>query len=132
LWEMLRISVWQKIPKGEFILREGEQGHVFYILGNGTVKVFKQQNLLNILNTGDCFGEMAHLSDHDFIRSTDVIADSDVTLICINPDALEKATISCRFKVKDSFLRLLVERLTLANIRASQLPATFRHEGVND
>jgi len=129
LWEVLRISFWRKISKGELILREGAQGRDFYILGTGTVKVFKQQTLLNILNTGDCFGEMAHLSDQDFIRTTDVIADSDVTLICINPDALEKATTGCRFKVDGAFLRLLVERLNLANIRASQLPATLMSEG---
>jgi len=132
LWEVLRISVWRKIPAGELILQEGAQGRDFYILGTGTVKVLKQQTLLGILNTGDCFGEMAHLSEHDFIRSTDVISDSEVTLICINPDALEKATTGCRFKIDGAFLRLLVERLNLANIRASQLPATFRHMGASN
>lgn len=132
LWEVLRISFWQKFSKGELILREGAPGRDFYILGTGTVKVFKQQTLLNTLMIGDCFGEMAHLSDHDFTRTTDVIANSEVTLICINPDVLEKATTGCRFKINEAFLRLLVERLNLANIRASQLPATLRHKGARN
>jgi serine/threonine protein kinase len=129
LWEVLRISEWRKVRKGELILHEGDQGREFFILGNGSVKVVKQGLLLSILNTGDCFGEMAHLSERDFVRTTDVVADSDITLIGINPDVLERATTGCRFQIDDAFLRLLVKRLDVANTRISHLLSSFEWTG---
>jgi serine/threonine protein kinase len=121
LWEVLRFSGWRKVRQGERILHEGDRGREFFILGSGSVKVIKQERLLSTLNKGDCFGEMAHLSEHDFMRTTDVAAESDVTLIEINPDVLEKASSGCRFQFDDAFLRMLAERLAIANTRISQL-----------
>ncbi|MEJ1959095.1 MAG: cyclic nucleotide-binding domain-containing protein [Nitrosomonadales bacterium] len=126
---MLRISEWRKVPKGECIVHEGDRGREFFILGNGSVKVFKQGLLLSVLNKGDCFGEMAHLSEREFIRSTDVEADSEVTLIEINPDVLARATTGCRFQIDAAFLRLLVKRLDAANTRISNLLSSTESVG---
>lgn len=121
LWEALRISEWRKVPESEYILRDGESGRSFYILGQGTVRVTKQGRLLSLLHRGDCFGEMAHILERDFKRSTDVIAKNDVVLIEINPDVLKLATPECRLQFGDAFLRMLVKRLSLANTRVSHL-----------
>ncbi len=121
LWEVLRISEWQKMHQDERIISEGDEGRMFFILANGAVKVLKQGRILSILHKGDCFGEMAHLSEHEFRRSTDVVAKSDVTLIEINPEILEKASTGCRFQFDDAFLRMLVKRLAVANTRISYL-----------
>ncbi len=121
LWEVLRISEWRKVQSGEIILHEGEQGREFYILGQGSVKVMRQGLLLSTLKEGDCFGEMAHLSERAFTRTTDVMVDSNATLICINPDVLERSTVGCRFQIDKAFLRLLVKRLDGANTRISHL-----------
>jgi CRP-like cAMP-binding protein len=75
------------------------------------------------LHRGDCFGEMAHLLERDFKRSTDVIAKNDVVLIEINPDVLIHATTGCRLQFGDAFLRMLVKRLSVANTRVSHLLA---------
>lgn len=123
LWEVLRISEWRKVTEGEYILRDGESGRIFYILAQGTVRVVKQGRLLSLLHRGDCFGEMAHLFEHEFRRSTDVIAKSDTVLIEINPDVLVRATTGCRFQFDDAFLRMLVRRLAVANKRISHLLA---------
>jgi serine/threonine protein kinase len=123
LWEVLRISEWRKVPEAEYILRDGESGRTFYILAQGTVRVVKQGRLLSLLHRGDCFGEMAHLSERDFKRSTDVIAKNDVILIEINPDVLVHATTGCRYQFGDAFLRMLVKRLSMANTRISHLLA---------
>jgi len=131
LWEVLRISEWRKVRKGSTILHEGDRGREFYVLGNGTVNVFKHGLLLSVLNKGDCFGEMAHLSERDFVRTTDVVADSDVTLIGINPDVLERATTGCRFQIDDAFLRLLVKRLDVANTRISHLLGSIEWTGAD-
>lgn len=132
LWEVLRISEWRKVRQGERILHEGDKGREFFILGQGSVKVLKQGLLLSVLNKGDCFGEMAHLSERDFIRTTDVVADSDVTLIGINPDVLERATTGCRFQIDDAFLRLLVKRLDVANTRISHLLSSIEWTGAEE
>jgi CRP-like cAMP-binding protein len=85
--------------------------------------VIKQGRLLSLLHRGDCFGEMAHLSEHEFKRSTDVIAKSETVLIEINPDVLVRASTGCRFQFSDAFLRMLVKRLAVANKRLSHLLA---------
>ena len=123
LWEVLRISEWRKVPESEYILREDESGSSFYVLAQGTVRVSKQGRLLSLLHRGDCFGEMAHLLERDFKRSTDVIAKNDVVLIEINPEVLKHATAGCRLQFGDAFLRMLVKRLSLANTRISHLLA---------
>jgi len=123
LWEVLHISGWRKVPEAEYILRDGENGRAFYILAQGAVRVVKQGRLLSLLHRGDCFGEMAHLSEHEFVRSTDVIAKSDAVLIEIDPDKLVRASTGCRFQFSDAFLRMLVRRLAVANKRLSHLLA---------
>lgn len=121
LWEVLRISEWRKVQQDERIINEGDEGRSFFILANGTVKVLKQGRLLSILHKGDCFGEMAHLSERKFRRSTDVVAKSEATLIEISPEVLEKASTGCSLQFDHSFLSMLVTRLAVANTRISHL-----------
>ncbi len=121
LWEVLRISEWHHIAKDESILSEGEEGQALFVLALGTVKVLKQGRLLSLLHKGDCFGEMAHLSEREFLRTTDVVTKTDVTLIEINPDVLEKASAGVRYQFSDAFLRMLAKRLAVANTRISHL-----------
>jgi serine/threonine protein kinase len=127
LWEVLRTSVWRKVSEGEHILHEGEYGRIFYILAQGTVRVVKQGRLLGLLHRGDCFGEMAHLLERNFKRSSDVIAKDEVLLIEINPDLLAYASTGCRFQFSEAFLRMLVKRLSMANTRISLLLADENH-----
>jgi hypothetical protein len=121
LWEVLHVSAWCKVRAGERILSEGAEGRTFFILASGEVMVLKQGRLLSVLHKGDCFGEMAHLSEHGFRRTTDVEAKTDVTLIEISADMLQKATPGCRACFDGAFLRLLVKRLNVANTRISHL-----------
>ncbi len=131
LWEVLRVTEWHKVPESEYILREGASGRSFYILAQGVVQVLKQGKLLGLLCRGDCFGEMAHLGEDDFIRNSDVIAGSEVVLIEIDPDALLHATAGCRFQFGDAFLHLLVKRLAVANERISVLLTEQNKTGIN-
>ena len=121
LWEVLRISDWYKVPEGESILQEGEEGQSFFLIASGSVRVVKQGRLLSLLHKGDCFGEMAHLTGKDARRSTDVIAKTEVTLIEIVPEALARASANCRFQFAEAFLEMLAKRLSMANTRISRL-----------
>jgi serine/threonine protein kinase len=123
LWEVLRITSWNRFSGGDMLLREGEVGHSFFILVSGEVKVCKGESTLTTLKPGDCFGEMAYLGSKQFHRTASVIAESDVTAIEIVSDALTKASESCRHRFNGSFLKILVERLEVANTRLSNLLA---------
>lgn len=123
LWEVLRISEWRKVAQDERILRDGDEACSFYVIARGTVRVLKQGRLLSLLRRGDCFGEMAHLTEGEHRRSTDVVSKTKVVLIEIQPDRLLRATTDCRFQFNDAFLHLLVRRLSMANTRLSHLLA---------
>jgi eukaryotic-like serine/threonine-protein kinase len=117
LWETLRFSRWQHINRGDVLMRENDPGDNFSILIAGQVKVTKQRRLLDVLAVGECFGEMAYLSPERAVRSADVIAAGEGMVITIATDALAKASPSTRHSFDRAFLRILVERLDLANLR---------------
>jgi serine/threonine protein kinase len=117
LWEVLRISAWQDAPAGTPLIREGDPGDFFCILATGEVKVTKRQKLLNILSAGECFGEMSYLSRASNQRSADVTTMSPARVISIRSDDLEHASDACRNRFDRAFMSILVERLTMANVR---------------
>ncbi len=121
LWQVVRISTWSRHPAGATLIREGDAGRSFFILAAGQVRVTKSGRLLNVLNTGECFGEMSYLGTSDTHRSATIIALTDITLIEIVDEALEQSTESCRSRFNAAFLALLVARLESANIRVSRL-----------
>ncbi|KAM6076256.1 cGMP-dependent protein kinase 2 isoform 2-T2 [Chlamydotis macqueenii] len=65
--------------KGDYVIREGEEGNTFFIIAKGKVIVTQstadhlQPQLIKNLHKGDYFGEKALISDD--VRSANVIAD---------------------------------------------------------
>lgn len=121
LWQVLRISNWVRHPAGGQIVVEAETGTSFFVLAAGEVKVTKQGKLLNILRTGECFGEMAYLGKRQFQRTASISAVNEVTVIEVASSSLAQATESCKHAFNEAFLELLVSRLEAANSRLSQL-----------
>ena len=118
LWEVMRISGWEYCKPGKALMFEGQTGDFFCLLASGEVKVIKQGKLLNILNTGECFGEMAYISRASgSMRSADVVALSDSRVITIHNADLDRASDVCRHKFDRAFMAILVERLSLSNTR---------------
>ena len=115
LWEVLRFGEWQTVAKGEVIMKEGEPGDFFCILVSGEARITRKLRLLNTLKAGECFGEMAYLGESGKVRTADVIAASDARMLKIPVSALERVSELCRLNFDRAFLRVLVERLTLAN-----------------
>ncbi|MDP1717722.1 MAG: serine/threonine-protein kinase, partial [Burkholderiales bacterium] len=123
LWEVMRLAVWRKHARDEVLIQEGDVGSSFFILAEGEVKVTKQDRLLNVLKAGECFGEMAYLGKQKFQRSASVLAMADITVIEIRAETLAQASEICRHHFHGAFLELLVDRLSMANTRMSQLLA---------
>jgi serine/threonine protein kinase len=123
LWEVLRVTSWGKFGPGQVLIKEGDIGKSFFILAAGEVKVSKGGKLLNVLRAGDCFGEMAYLGKKQFQRTASVTSSTDITAIEIKAEALTQASELCRHNFNGAFLEILVDRLSMANTRLSQLLA---------
>ncbi|MDP2640591.1 MAG: serine/threonine-protein kinase, partial [Betaproteobacteria bacterium] len=118
LWEVMRVSSWEYCKPGKALMFEGQTGDFFCLLASGEVKVIKQGKLLNILNAGECFGEMAYISRAEgSVRSADVVALSESRVITVHNEDLDRASDICRHKFDRAFMAILVERLSLSNTR---------------
>jgi len=121
LWQVLRIAEWVKFVPGDVIIREGEFGTAFFVLVGGEVRVTKQGKILNILRSGECFGEMSYVGSRKLPRTASVTAADTVTVVKVSSDALAHATETCIHAFDTAFLELLVSRLEAANTRLSSL-----------
>ncbi|HUU72021.1 MAG TPA: serine/threonine-protein kinase [Burkholderiales bacterium] len=121
LWQVLRIAEWVRYGPDDLVIREGDVGTAFYIVVSGEVRVTKQGKVLNILGTGDCFGEMSYVGSRNLPRTASVVAADTVTAVRVSPEALSHATQTCAHAFDSAFLELLVSRLESANIRLSSL-----------
>lgn len=78
--------------KGEYIIKQGDKGHTFYILKSGKVKVIARNEegeifLTKMLEPGDFFGEISVLTGEP--RTASIIALTDVELLMLNKDDFE-------------------------------------------
>ena len=119
IWEVARISAWHHVRNGETLMKEGERGEYFCLIADGQLKVTKRNKLLNVLRTGECVGEMAYLQRSAQVRGADVTAMSDCKIVTVPTDRLAQASDACRHKFDRAFMEILVERLSMANIRLS-------------
>jgi serine/threonine protein kinase len=121
IWEVVRLSQWSRVGSGEPLIREGESGDFFCVLASGDVKVTRQGKLLNVLSAGECVGEMAYLTPGSAVRGATVTALREATVITLPTNAFAHASEVCRASFDRAFLRILVERLSLANVRLSSV-----------
>lgn len=119
IWEVARISAWRHAGAGEQLMKEGEAGDFFCLLADGQVKVSKKGKLLNLLRAGEPFGEMAYLSKGAQVRGADVTVMHEANIISVPTHALSQASAACRHKFDRAFMEILVERLSMANLRLS-------------
>lgn len=121
LWEILRVGDWKKQPRGTVLMREDEMGEDFYIMIEGSVMVTKNGHLLNLIGRDDCFGEMAYISGRVVPRSASVTASTDVTVLRISPKLLTQLSDHCQLHFNQAFLRVMADRLRMADNRFAQL-----------
>jgi serine/threonine protein kinase len=121
LWEILRVGDWQKQPPQTVLMREDEMGDAFYIIIGGSVSVTKNGRLLNLIRSDDCFGEMAYISGRVVARSATVTAGTEVTVLKILPQQLAKLSDHCQLHFNQAFLRVMADRLRMADDRFAKL-----------
>jgi serine/threonine protein kinase len=117
LWELVHAGKWSRIPPRTTIVGEGDAGGSLYFLGSGQAKVTKQGRLLNLLDAGECVGEMAFIKEGAIVRQATVESMEDVLLVEFEREALDKVSFKCRYQLAMALMHSLVDRLSLADER---------------
>ena len=73
-----QIAVEKQINKGEIVFSEGEDGHGFYVIAEGRVKIFKvsaegKEQILHIFGPGQPFGEVPVFAGQKFPANAQAI-----------------------------------------------------------
>ena len=119
-WELAAAGRWVRVARGETIVEEHSAGSSFFFLAAGQAKVTKQGRLLNMINEGECFGEMAFIRGGEEPRHATVEAMTDVVLAEFEPDVLAQMSLSAQLHLTRALVRNTVDRLALANTRIAR------------
>jgi hypothetical protein len=120
LWELARAGRWTRIGKGRPVVQEDEKGTSFFFLAKGEAKVTKKKKLLNMVNGGECFGEMAYIGGGEQPRHATVEAMSELLLAEFEPAALDKMSLGAQLQLTRALVRNVTDRLALANVRLAR------------
>ncbi len=110
IWELIRASDWHTYPRQSVIIREGELDQSFYIILSGVVDIDKNGKSIHSLQQGDCFGEMGYLARTR--RSATVVAKTDVSIMKINANTIDRASLDAQLRFLKVFVKVLIERLS--------------------
>ncbi len=120
LWELARAGDWRRVRRATRIVGENETGQSFFFLAQGQVKVIRQARLLNTIDQGECFGEMAYIRGGDLPRHATVESLTEVMLAEFTPEALGKMSLGAQLALTRALVRNVVDRLELANSRLAR------------
>jgi serine/threonine protein kinase len=120
LWEAIRVGRWRQIDAGTVVIQEGGQGDSVYLLVEGEVGVTLMGKGISTINPGGCFGEMLYFADAGSKRTTTIVATEKIVVLEIKSDALRAATDGCQVAFNKAFMRVLIDRLTQANLKLAR------------
>jgi serine/threonine protein kinase len=120
LWELARAGRWRRVPKGNAIVQEDVKGHSFFFLAKGEAKVTKKKKLLNMVNGGECFGEMAYIGGGEQPRHATVEAMTELLLAEFEPASLDRMSLGAQLQLTRALVRNVTDRLALANVRLAR------------
>jgi len=70
-----------RVTAGKALISEGETGHEFFVILDGTARVSRQGRKIATLGAGDAFGELALLEKAP--RNSTIVADTDMELVVL-------------------------------------------------
>jgi len=109
LKEIAKVSTWRRHDTGQAIFSEGDKERAFYVIADGAVAVAINGVRIRDLDPGDCFGEMEYLADGG--RSATVTANRDTTVVKIDRDYKDWASLPCQLRLGKAFQNVLIDRL---------------------
>ena len=129
--ELIKLNILAEkasFKEGETIAEEGSPGDCIYIIRAGSVRVMKGATHVHTLNAGEPVGEMSFMDRSP--RSATLVAASDVALICISAEHLEKVLEldkALAYKIHRSIIAFLSKRLREANECLKIVPDYIRN-----
>ena len=122
VWELARAAKWTRLERAKNIVKEGEPGNSFFFAAKGDVKVHRQGRLLNMVGSGEFFGEMAYIWGGEQPRHATADSMSDLLLAEFTNDAIQDMSAGAQLQLTRSLLRNTVDRLVLSNQRVASAP----------
>jgi serine/threonine protein kinase len=119
-WDAVRHGRWRWLRAQEVVVREGDAGDSLLLVARGEAAVMTQGRMLNVLRTGDCFGEMAYAQGSEGRRSATVQTLTDTLIAEFTPALIAQLSPGTQLKLARTLLRVLAERLTFANARLAK------------
>lgn len=119
LGELMDASETLTRKAGDVIIQEGETDNSLYILLMGLAEVRKGEQLIALLEKGDCFGEIGFL--YAVKRTASVLATTDVMILKVNAALLEQMSPEVQLRYYKIFCENLILRLTLTTEKAAKL-----------
>ena len=109
----------EQMPVGEIIISQGDEGDKFYLVRRGRVEVLKDNHRVQILESGDCFGEVALLAKVKRTATVRVLEDTE--LLSLNQDQFTEVvgqyeTLQQRFA---EFIRIRVGNALARTVAAA-------------
>ncbi len=117
LWELARAGKWSRLSRAQNIVKEGEPGESFFFVAKGEVKIVRQNRLLNMVNAGEFFGEMAYIWGGELPRHATADAMTDLLIAEFSPAPLGQMSLGAQLQLVKALTRNVVDRLALANAR---------------
>lgn len=73
----------QNVAAGEVIFKKGDTGKVMYGIIEGTVEMYVNSRVIEVIEKGDIFGQGA-LVHEDYLRASTAVARTDCQLACLD------------------------------------------------
>lgn len=109
LKEVNKVGVWQRFEPGAAVFTEGERDRAFYVIVDGAVSIVINGVRIRDLESGECFGEMEYLANGG--RSATIVTNRETTVIKVERDFKEWASLPCQLRMSKAFQTMLIERL---------------------
>ncbi|HEX6267008.1 MAG TPA: serine/threonine-protein kinase [Burkholderiales bacterium] len=120
---ILPATAWRQFPPKAQILCAGDEGHSFFLLEEGELRVLKDGQQVEHLQRGDWFGEAGYLTRGRMRRMEDVVAASNARAVEFNPDLLWMLLPGTEKRFDAMLQDRFARRLAQANERLSRLLA---------
>jgi CRP/FNR family transcriptional regulator len=125
-----QIAVEKRINKGEIVFSEGEEGHGFYVIAEGRIKIFKvstegKEQILHIFGAGQPFGEVPVFAGQKFPANAQAI---DKTRALFLPRAAIVELIAANPSLALNMLAVMSKKLRqftvqIENLSLKEMPA---------
>ncbi|MDM8559714.1 cyclic nucleotide-binding domain-containing protein, partial [Candidatus Parabeggiatoa sp. HSG14] len=110
-----------ELLEGEHIFHKGDLGTSMYIIADGLLRVYDENETLAKLSKGHIFGELSALVSES--RTASIMAINKCILLCLSQDNL-RTLMGTRIEVARGIIQFLCHRLQTAKITSSKSTST--------